>query len=760
MQTNLATTKTILARLLAGENLTVQHSNVPTAYIDLNTRTIHCPIWTDMDGAVYDLLMGHEVSHALHTPYDGWHSNVSEHGQGFKSVLNVVEDARIEKKIKRKYPGLSKSFAAAYASLYERDFFGIKNFKDLSKLNLADRINLYFKLGHLMYVPFSDDERVIVNEVANLDTWEQVVDVSHRIYGVMKENKDDTITNPADFDLERQEQEQQDDDGDNIESEFDPLDNSEESEDADWADGSSPVSNQENGSDEESSTSSPTSGGSGLTDDVESVTDRIFRNREHELVVSSDDWVVNMELPTPKLDKIVMPFKYVMNGWTGIRAAVNRQHDAAPNIFATASQMIESANSTFRAKNNSVINSLVKEFEMRKNASRYARQKTARSGDLDMNRLHNYKLSNDIFKRMTIVPNGKSHGMMMIVDFSGSMCNIMEETVEQIMILATFCRRVNIPFDVYGFCDDVRGTEMQRKWFKNRESNRGDHWTDPGYTSPLWNYDKSQIQMTEEHFHLKHLIGSSMSKGDYAVASEMLTTFAYYFNQLYYGYGYAKPNQVKVSMRSERNSASLVEYGFGLGGTPLVEAILATRSMIERFKAANRLDVVNVIHLTDGCGGGAWSYQSPPSDQSRYWSSPKVVYITDPITKRRITVTHETHNCQAAITAFVRELTGCKHIGYYMVGGKYSRQGLSRFVPVTSTVSDDMWNSWRNDGFIAVESLGFDSYFYMNVKPINDEFKVEDGASKTVLKKSFAKYMNGKRSNRALTVRFAKEIAA
>jgi hypothetical protein len=713
-----------------------------------------------MDGAVYDLLMGHEVSHALHTPHDGWHSNVSEHGQGFKSVLNVVEDARIEKKIKRKYPGLSKSFAAAYASLYERDFFGIKDFKDLSKLNLADRINLYFKLGHLMYVPFSDEERVIVNEVANLDTWEQVVDVSHRIYGVMKENKDDTITNPADFDLERQDQQQQEDDGGDVESdEFEQNDDSEESEDADWVDGSSPVSNQKNGSDEESATSSPTSGGSGPSDDVESVTDRIFRNREHELVVSSQDWVVNMELPTPNLDKIIMPFKYMVNGWAELRASVDRRHVSMPKIFGTSSQMVEDANKTFRAKNNSVINSLVKEFEMRKNAARYARQKTARSGDLDMNRLHAYKLSNDIFKRMTIVPNGKNHGMMMIVDFSGSMSGILEETLEQVMILATFCRRVNIPFDVYAFCDDaVHGTKMQREWLFNRKP--AGHWSNPGYVNTLWNYDNSVIQMTEDGFHLKHLIGSSLSKGDYAVASEMLTTLACYHGTLYAG-GYPRQGRVRVGLfDSGRGVSNLSDFGFGLGGTPLVEAILATRSMIERFKAAHRLDVVNVIHLTDGCGGGAWSYQNSPSD-NRYWDTPKVVYITDPITKRRMTVSgnRSTHNCQAAMTTFVRELTGCKHIGYYMVGGRFSRSGLSNFVG-HSTFTEEMWNSWRNDGFFAIENQGFDSYFYLNVKPIADEFKVEDGASKSVLKKSFAKYMNGKRSNRALTVRFAKEIAA
>src|SRR6185312_11664535 len=131
----------------------------PTAYFDGKNRVLHCPIWDNMDSDLYDLLIGHEVSHCLNTPTDEWYHSITEScaikhehtdycfNQQYKFCLNVCEDARIERLIKAKFPGLRAPFAKAYKELYERDFFGIRELKSLDKLNLADRINLQFKIG-------------------------------------------------------------------------------------------------------------------------------------------------------------------------------------------------------------------------------------------------------------------------------------------------------------------------------------------------------------------------------------------------------------------------------------------------------------------------------------------------------------------------------------------------------------------------------------------------------------------------------------
>ena len=117
--------KSILAKLLASENLTVEHGKFNTASFDVKNRVLRLPIWKEMSGSLYDLLVLHEVGHALFTPAEGFH-DAKGHGRGFKSFLNVVEDARIERKIKIKFPGGRRSFVEGYKNLMERDFFGVK----------------------------------------------------------------------------------------------------------------------------------------------------------------------------------------------------------------------------------------------------------------------------------------------------------------------------------------------------------------------------------------------------------------------------------------------------------------------------------------------------------------------------------------------------------------------------------------------------------------------------------------------------------
>ena len=87
----------------------MEHANVETAYFDLKERKI-VPNWKDMPEFMYDLLIGHEVGHALVTPLEGWHDATCNEGSAFKGFLNVVEDARNERLVKQRYPAFVKSF--------------------------------------------------------------------------------------------------------------------------------------------------------------------------------------------------------------------------------------------------------------------------------------------------------------------------------------------------------------------------------------------------------------------------------------------------------------------------------------------------------------------------------------------------------------------------------------------------------------------------------------------------------------------------
>ena len=120
--------KSLLAKLLATENITVQKNpNIKTAMFDLKNRVLMLPIWEGISNDLEDLLLVHETGHALDTPEAEVYKQTADDlaakifpkekvseslrrtVQGF---LNVIEDARIDKRQKRRYPGCRRNYLA------------------------------------------------------------------------------------------------------------------------------------------------------------------------------------------------------------------------------------------------------------------------------------------------------------------------------------------------------------------------------------------------------------------------------------------------------------------------------------------------------------------------------------------------------------------------------------------------------------------------------------------------------------------------
>ncbi len=183
--------KDIVGKLMSQENISIVHKpDYKTASFDLESRTLFLPEFANVSEEVYDLMIGHEVSHALNTPKQGWHKSTEKRGANFKTFLNVVEDARIEKMIQRKFPGLKSSFKKGYKELYDMDLFGIRNKskKELDDLLLIDRLNLYFKLGQFQSgVSFKEEEYQYIEEMENLKSWKGVVKLAEKLFEYCKE---------------------------------------------------------------------------------------------------------------------------------------------------------------------------------------------------------------------------------------------------------------------------------------------------------------------------------------------------------------------------------------------------------------------------------------------------------------------------------------------------------------------------------------------------------------------------------------------
>ena len=289
-----------LARLLATEDLIVEHRSVDTASFNVQTRVLTLPTWDNATEEVYDTLVCHEVGHALYTPDIEWWIN----NEISASIVNIVEDARIEKLMKRRYAGLSKTFFRGYSSLSEDDFFQLKN-KDLTKFNLADRINLYYKVGNFVDIPFfNNEETFLMNRTGLTETFDDVLEVAKLIFEYCK----------AEAEKQRQEAEQMKQDTETEGS----LDNNTMSGQSNSGEPSMEEDGNggEDGEEQEMQvTQSSNSGGSNTTaniqggeesGEIEAQTDEMFTDSLKELSNSTSEQTYYVELPEVNLKHFII----------------------------------------------------------------------------------------------------------------------------------------------------------------------------------------------------------------------------------------------------------------------------------------------------------------------------------------------------------------------------------------------------------------------------------------------------------------------
>ena len=159
-----------------------------------------------------------------------------------------------------------------------------------------------------------------------------------------------------------------------------------------------------------------------------------------------------------------------------IRDSVHSAIDNTFNLCASNSATgydiysdVDSEYTKFKRSAQKEVSYLVKEFECRKAADSYARATTSRTGVLDCSKLHTYKYNEDLFRKVTTLANGKNHGLVFVLDWSGSMSNCISETVEQCLVLAAFCEKVQISFEVYMFSDAYGRRNRQHTNINYRE---------------------------------------------------------------------------------------------------------------------------------------------------------------------------------------------------------------------------------------------------------------------------------------------------
>ena len=748
-------TKSLLAKLMAAEDINVEYrNNISTAAFNTESRTLMMPIFKDVTESTTDLFLGHEVGHALYTP-QGAINDVVKKGPSYKSLVNIVEDARIEKMIQAKFPGLSRNFYDGYSELMDRNFFGL-NGRDVNDLNLIDRINIHFKIGTRAGVEFSDEEQVFVDRIAKLRNFDETITIADELLEYCEDNKSETDMDDYPFESDDDTEDDSDDEysdsypstsgdtgevddtdqEDDGETSDEPAEdsNSDAPTDADESDntaeGNNSVESENDSKDEsddndeetEANVASNRGGIDSTPEELVSETMNSFEDHLKDLVDTETEYSYG-RIPDVDLDQLIVP----METWN----ALIDKHENAMQTHVT--ELAKEKFIKFRSENKSLVSYLAKEFEMRKKADEHKRTKVAKTGILNPNKLHSYKFNEDLFLRSEIISSGKDHGFIMYLDWSGSMHESMANTIDQLMLLTLFCKKINVPFEAYAFTD---------RWAEGDDDEYS--WRGGGYHE----FDKAEINDIglNKNFRLLHLASSTLSTSKFQTSMKYLMRLQLAFHSDY-GYRHDIPNNLQ------------------LGGTPLGECIITAINMVPAFQKKNNVQIVNTIFLTDGQGHNSFClWDGSEFKRPDYHST---IIIADSVTKKHYDIRKKGYDggMDSTMLKILSDRTKARVIGFYIAptNNKKNFKREMGYSGVEWSKQEETWNDIKKNNFIVFEDTkGYDQYIWVSSKSLNidtNAIAIDSDMTKGRMKNAFVKQRQGKFGNKVMLSKLAEFVS-
>jgi len=770
--------KGTLAKLLATEDLVVEHRKCETAQFDVERRVLTLPVWDNASEDVYDMLVSHEVGHALFTPNEDWTSKIKVP----HSFINVIEDARIEKLMKRKYAGLPKTFFKGYQELDGEDFFQVNDKGDLRDIQLIDRINLQFKVGNFTYIPFQDSEYEFVKRAEEVETFEEVMQLSKDIFDFMKQQWEEEQAEKAEEEQEEmlsmeggqggQQPDYLEEGEDLSEGKGNKAEDAEQTPDQEIINPNQPWDSLDTeagqapptpATAQEPSKADVNTEASAPTPEQfkpEAETDNTFIQKVKDYVKHGGYEIEYVEIPRVNdLKDVIISEKEIQeeldtwftdfqltrqcnSSWSSDQNVENDQLSEALYTLGLADKEYEK----FRKQSQPEVNYLVKEFEMRKSAQAYARAGVSRTGVLNTKILHQYKYNEDLFKKVTTLPDGKNHGMIFVLDWSGSMNHNLLDTVKQVCSLAWFCRKVQIPFKVYAF------SNYRMSWGRKQmimPEKMGNVDLNEGFCL-MELLTSNGNNKTFEH-NIKNFFRVGMSAGDYRL--EDSNDLQENYNRFSYYHGRRLPNPPK----------------FGLGSTPLMETVTVLHSVIPAFRKETGAEKISVSILSDG-ETAPCSYYCPRNfmgEVERYYSNSfnSRCQLRNRKTGR---VYPHSYDIETSYNSFLSHLKESfpyvNLLGFRILskgeGGSYFRQQSVRGYFKGSW--EEASASYKKNRFFEMDNSGFDKLFILPSTNTTDDHSMEEldeGATKAQIRSAFKKMFKGKASNKRLLTSFSKTVA-
>jgi len=672
----------LFAKLLACENLTVvSKSGARTAYFNPSTRVLTLPSWSGFTNDAWQLFIAHEVGHALYTPAYADHG--SENSDGIflnklaaelkvtpgqlHTVLNILEDIRIERLIRQKYRGLSGFFSRGYNELLSKGFFGFKTITEAQnnwagkggvKYKTLDRLNIYAKVGSLcsLTLTASDDIRWY-NAALAAQTFEDVVELAKDIVRTItaknankpkapKAPKAPSISNDVKKALESLGIDEDEDDqpaspdieeGESVapaESEDDdlPADAPEAPESSD--EGSEPTDSDDPGSTDEpadENTNEPqgsdASQGDSEPETLDSVTEKTGASVLSKSVgtYSSDVAIMDADLSFLNINDIKL--ETTLASWAISPETLTRYNALVQELKKKSTPTLSSMVSTFRANQ----------------AAKIAQKNMlSKSGEINPNLLASYKTTEDLFLRHLTTAKGVNHGFVLFVDWSASMNSTLPTVLWQTLNLVWLAETVRVPVEVYAFSNEGM----------NYSAGKLIQFYDSTAPAPL--KLKAQSHLVSQI--LKFGRGAGMfENGQYGTWGNLSAPGRVTRPDYSYGIPSIVNSHIIAAAPSFTNGewSEIFSVSFETSGTPLYHAILSSTAVVREFRVRHRVEKCLSVWLSDGANGNAVTV----NNASQAIIPNKNLKLYSPITGNQYVVDENRHESSVFFN-YHRDVTG------------------------------------------------------------------------------------------------------
>jgi hypothetical protein len=618
------------------------------------------------------------------------------------------------------------------------DLFGIKG-ADVDQFLLIDRINIHFKAGiHTgMQVSFTEDEQVFVDRIAAARTFEQVVEITKELFDLAKQLKQEEVEEEK---SRSKDQNDEDGSGDAYGFISDDSDDSEDSDDQVEMESDTPsdepteatVSNETPSSnDEEGDPLDIESGEADETDHLPETpaTAESFQDISKRFLESdyNEEVITIGEIDISKV--VISHEEFMVRSLKSCRYATYKNE--ANSGMSLAEMLAWHGNKLYGAATKSQSTSvdfLVRQFELRRAAKNFARESQSKTGRISPRLLSKYKFSEEIFDRITIKRDEKNHGIVILLDWSGSMAAIIQESVEQLVGLLQFCRKAGIPAQCYFFTTNMIKIDSDPSLYQSVGAN--------GIVAQSAN--AIPMNFTDA---ICNLPAGTVAKGGYATYLPFSLVQVYDADMSNKTFQEVMGRLLIIAENSSVKYNHTKDFAFNadvaLGDTPLDEAFVALNGIVAKFrKSANTK--ISVLSITDGEGRDiSLSSRGINMDPTKPSRLIRKMLVSGKSGRRYGEPSKVFSGSHTAVVQMLKDSTGAKVVGI-MLSSKNGITGSSMYDrchrnflknhPAMDPIDIAKKNTKTADetSCVALPCESYDQYFFVGIRT-DRETRFEDG---------------------------------